>query len=849
MGADMTGISPEELKRQVESYRDAKRDHYDRYAAVLKAALERACSVHLPEAFVQARPKSVASFAEKCVRKAARYPDAVNQMTDLCGGRIIVQTLDQVKAVRRFIKANFTIVEEDEKGADFADAEFGYRDVHYIIRLDPARCGALGIGAADQAAIGDRRAEIQVRTWVQHAWADILHDRLYKTKLKAPREFRRLAGLLAALMEDGDRTFDRLALDIDGMLANFNAYAAREDVEREIGIQTLILDNVDGARKASGALTLARLLAARGDYGRALELLEPHAGVAGPLRADLLVELGYAGCKAALADPASAGFGRGVARLQEAVALCGDAEAANPLNLRRHTSLRARALARLAWALEAAGGRVHEARAHYQEALELEPGNPYYLADVIGHEINWLRRKDVVGAMRASIRSALATCREHIENGTELPYACFTAGRLRLLLDEPLEALGDYARGVAHSLSCTACVPPDVLEAEERWIRRVIEPDPPAGGYAWALTFLALARRAKAGAFGTPSAQTPLKAPVLLVSGGAVTLDREGAERFQAMLVEALAGFRGTVISGGTRCGVPGCVGAAAEALGGARLCSLVGYRPRVLPDDVARDERYDRAVPCDEPGFTPGQFLRSWEDLFDAGVRPESICLAGYGGGPLSAVEYRIALALGATVGLVDSSGGAAKALLADSRWAGQPNLLAIPPDPQTLRALIHPPVANAAIEARLDEMAMLFHADYVKNSTGRLPEPMKPWAKLKETFKTANREQARYSVQILEACGFGVRPAAAPADFAGFTPAEIERLAELEHGRWNVERLRNGWRYGKTRDDAKRIHDCLVAWPELSDGENGVKKYDRESVKNFPAILARAGLEVYRK
>jgi hypothetical protein len=99
------------------------------------------------------------------------------------------------------------------------------------------------------------------------------------------------------------------------------------------------------------------------------------------------------------------------------------------------------------------------------------------------------------------------------------------------------------------------------------------------------------------------------------------------------------------------------------------------------------------------------------------------------------------------------------------------------------------------------------------------------------------------------LEACGFGVRPAAAPADFAGFTPAEIERLAELEHGRWNVERLRNGWRYGKTRDDAKRIHDCLVAWPELSDGENGVKKYDRESVKNFPAILARAGLEVYRK
>jgi len=36
---------------------------------------------------------------------------------------------------------------------------------------------------------------------------------------------------------------------------------------------------------------------------------------------------------------------------------------------------------------------------------------------------------------------------------------------------------------------------------------------------------------------------------------------------------------------------------------------------------------------------------------------------------------------------------------------------------------------------------------------------------------------------------------------------------MAELEHGRWNIERLRDGWRPGP-RADEKKIHDCLVAW-----------------------------------
>jgi hypothetical protein len=69
---------------------------------------------------------------------------------------------------------------------------------------------------------------------------------------------------------------------------------------------------------------------------------------------------------------------------------------------------------------------------------------------------------------------------------------------------------------------------------------------------------------------------------------------------------------------------------------------------------------------------------------------------------------------------------------------------------------------------------------------------------------------------------------------------------MAELEHGRWNVERLRDGWRFGKPRDDSRKLHDCLVPWNELPEE---IKRYDRDAVRAFPEILAQAGLEIYRR
>lgn len=48
-------------------------------------------------------------------------------------------------------------------------------------------------------------------------------------------------------------------------------------------------------------------------------------------------------------------------------------------------------------------------------------------------------------------------------------------------------------------------------------------------------------------------------------------------------------------------------------------------------------------------------------------------------------------------------------------------------------------------------------------------------------------------------------------------FTEKEIEIMAEMEHTRWNAERLREGWKIGKKKDVTNRISPYLVPWAEL--------------------------------
>ena len=855
-------ITPEQHREQIEAYSKVV-ESYKVFADALRRILQTACQNAFPEVLVQTRAKTLSSFAEKAARKFYKYKNPVEELTDLCGGRVIVQTLRQVQAVCQFIDTNFEIVQKDDKGLLLGESAFGYRDMHYLVRLLPEGDKLLGVTEAERKAIyclKNRTAEIQVRTWLQHAWADSTHDRLYKSSLSFSKEIIRTGNLLAAEMERGDRGFDELVNELDGMVTNYTRFVSKADVEKEIAVQELIFANEpDEAKKPGLALKLAHLCSSCGSDARVVQLLKPFANLHDANRCETLLLLGFSLCRAHASKPSSRPFRKGKDYLRECVALC-TADAVHVQDLRKQEGQHARALMRLGWAWNQVPGQEHEARECFKKAHEHEPANPYYLAEMLGMELRCIGgRIETIDGLRPMLRIAIETCKEHAETGNEIPQAYFTAGRLSFLLEESdvearrdgtgsraCKALGWYARGIAFALDGTYCIDPETLSNEAAWLQRVCHGKRSSAICQHILKLLELARHVADGSKPT-SKRTAIAEPVLLIAGGADSFHPADVDAIRPLLNVGLQAFRGTVISGGTMAGVPGCVGDVAACLASEvkKQFHLLAYRPQQLPENIKAHEHYDDAIRCGDD-FNPEQILSYWKDILASGINPRNVSLLGFGGGSLSAVEYQVALALGASVGLVPGIKDAAHTLLSERIWASLPNLYPLGNDAMTLRAFIAP--AGVPFDpTTLDKMARQFHARYVSDNTKALPEKLKPWPELQETFRKANGDQAAYAVRILEAAGFAVRKVNAPTAFDGFTDEEIERMAEMEHGRWVVERLRDGWRPGP-RDDAKKLHDCLVPWEKLSDGPDGVRKYDRDAVRVFPRILANAGLEVYR-
>jgi hypothetical protein len=141
--------------------------------------------------------------------------------------------------------------------------------------------------------------------------------------------------------------------------------------------------------------------------------------------------------------------------------------------------------------------------------------------------------------------------------------------------------------------------------------------------------------------------------------------------------------------------------------------------------------------------------------------------------------------------------------------------------------------------------------HNEYVrmlekKGETSLTNPAMVRWEELSEDFKEANRQQADHIGIKLKAVGCGIAPLTGwDAEPFEFTREEIERLAEMEHQRWNEERRKAGWRLGTERDVENKTTPYLVPWKGLADE---IKEYDRNTVRGLPSFLARAGFQIYR-
>lgn len=853
-------------RRQVDEYKK-RYENYKVYAEVLQCVLKQVAKKYAASAIVQTRPKSVASFAEKCQRKKAKYKDPVNQFTDLCGGRVIVHTEEEVKAVAEFIEQNFQIDEENTINVSqrLKPTEFGYRSVHYIISFKPGIFPNKEVNVEvppllfNDKKFPNRRAEVQVRTILEHAWADMAHELAYKSSFRIPAHWEREFAGVAAMLEGADKTFSRIEKGLSAYAASYGAYMTEEQMRDEIKLLEIVLEYDPENIELAGRI--GKLAITLGDWPKAVEALSNYVNSEEP---SILRDLGIALCKMNKNRPNSRNYKKGQRYLEKACrSPNGDVDA----------------LASLAGTWK--GIDEEKVRELYRQAFQLDPSDPYPLENYLDLEISSAKDTSIISLLKPVITSAIQRCNNQADVGVNLPWAFYMMGKFYFLLNKPYKSIEAYAKAIQLSPA------PWMIETSFASLERLKYVADELSGYEWARRLLLVGKALTAGKKAQEALEEVKKSeevkekakkvkaqkekakeakeaveklkelalrqgesiqgPVVIVAGGCDPSIEEQMKAYRQLVLEGFRDYKGTVISGGTMEGISGLVGEIGEKYW--EKIRIIGYLPKLIPADATVDQRYSELRKTDGRGFSPIEPLQNWIDIIAAGLDPSQVKVLGINGGTIAAIEYRIALALEATVGVVKESGREVAKLLRDEKWVDSKKLVHLPSDAMTVRAFIgsgDPKLEESIREALAKEIHEVYCLTKQKNLRAIDPA-MTDWEKLPGNLKESNAQQADHIFEKLRHIGCKVQKVTGrKIRVISFNKDEVELLAEMEHGRWNVERLFDGWTWGEKRDVAKKKSPYLVSWLELPEE---VRELDRETVRKIPELLAKVGLEIQRE
>jgi ppGpp synthetase/RelA/SpoT-type nucleotidyltranferase len=946
------------FEAQLDTYHRAK-PAYDALSSTLATMLDNICRKVAPGAKTDGRGKTEFSFAEKILRKEDKYGrEPFAHIRDLGGARAIVYTLDQVRSVCGAIeKADGKGLRIDWKNSvdlrgQLGTDRFGYTGIHYIVELTGEPL--FGVKPPFTVCATTKShlfAEIQVCTFLQHVWAAIYHDRVYKTELVPPKTLKRDLSAVSALLESADNAFARTIHDLDVFEDEFDSKLSARKLEDQIDKWTEIVVQCPASHTAAYELGRRLLAAERWDDAyRVLETIKDSAGGVGEDQRehDHRVKLDRA--RAALRTNQRA-VGRSL--LAQIVA----ADSGNYIAL---TLLGTDYLQE---------GDLNQAGRWLNEAFNLKPDEPKVLApylELLLRRPGNLFPRDL-HILQGTLKAAIDRCRECEERQVRLPEALFARGRFCLMLGDAYQSTsksnGDqpdnvYAALDAYCLAIVAsrtCVPiADELDVLERIIKdRCMQgsesdnsdqhgrlcADARWEGPELARMLLRLALvakswqclnenigRAEDAERAAKLAEDPAKkatseqiaalrnesaerrrvidrsrselerfraglapfrtqsedgrfpdpadwpAPIVVVAGGCDEKFGPGlVANYGQIFNAAFSKFRGTIIGGGTTAGVSGMV---ANLQTRYAPLAKIGYLPpredMPIGDEPAEAYAIRRTFgsfknpnKTDKREYSKAGPLQMWADLLaQPKIDPSHIRLLGIDGGKISGFEFRLAVAMGASVGVVVDSQRAVKTLLEDKGWKQPEGVVPLPTDAATWAAFVRSasPELKVLDDDAIDTAAEFVHEEYRQSwstqaNAKKHHESVLPWkAGLPQPYKESNRNQVRYAKLILQDSDYETQhvdkaDSANPSFPDGYMDKKtIEKMAELEHGRFCAERLADGWRYGPKNDFKEKINDTLIPWndPRLLDS---IKEYDRIAVRNYPKWLARANLIIVPK
>jgi len=198
---------------------------------------------------IESRSKSIESFTNKI----DRFPTMnYEKIQDLAGVRIIAYVKSDLSKIEKVIGENFVVDKKrsKDKAEILGTDKVGYQSIHYIAKYSPER-----IQLTEYRQFENIEFEIQMRTILQHAWAEIEHDRNYKFSGILPKEIQRQLNLLAGSLELTDNQFQQISIMIDDYKKDVSSRTKRGDLAIPINSTSLkqYLDekysDVDSIRK------------------------------------------------------------------------------------------------------------------------------------------------------------------------------------------------------------------------------------------------------------------------------------------------------------------------------------------------------------------------------------------------------------------------------------------------------------------------------------------------------------------------------------------------------------------------------------------------------------------------
>ena len=171
-------------------------DSYDKLLFELQRRIRTTLAARELNATIKYRVKSFKSYYQKLLRIVRESEEQSGSLTvtDIVAVRIVCPFLEEVAAAEEVLRELFEIHELDRKGAEFSVREFGYESTHCLLRVPQDLCESFHIG-------GPFDCEVQLRTILQDAWAEVEHEIIYKNEFTPLDESvqRKLAALNANL--------------------------------------------------------------------------------------------------------------------------------------------------------------------------------------------------------------------------------------------------------------------------------------------------------------------------------------------------------------------------------------------------------------------------------------------------------------------------------------------------------------------------------------------------------------------------------------------------------------------------------------------------------------------------